>query len=224
MRIPRHLAVLAVLTATTWCADTGSLQLAVRDVLTGYAVAATLSFAGPQQLTVPADENGNLTVTLQTGEYIIQASAPGYEPLTSHTGVGSSGNLPGTILLESTSLPSEEQPQQIEQQLRPGFTLLHGYIVDELGKPLCGVRIELVNAGVETETDLKGHYALSALTPKEPRSGVMGTDTLIYERAGYDKVILENFGIAGQDMRGAPFGLQKGNGVIRRDASHKLSK
>jgi hypothetical protein len=222
-RICFAVVLLCIFVAGLSYADTGSLQLSLRDVITGYAVSGTVTFNGPQQLTVPTDENGNLLATLQTGDYIIQASAQGYEPLTTHYGITSGANLPGTIMLDSTSLPEEEQPRQIERQLRPGFTLLQGYVVDMSGKPVSGVRIELVKAGVEAETNSRGYYALSVVTPREPRPGVMGTDTLIYERTGYDKVIVENFGISGRDMQGAPLVLMRGNSVIRRDASHKLS-
>jgi len=209
-----------ILASTLTYADTGSLQLSLRDVISGYAIVGTINFSGPQQLIVPTDNDGNLSVTLQTGEYIIQASAQGYESLTSHTHVLSAGNLPGTIMLNSTSLPEDERPQQLSQQVRPGFTLLHGYIVNSKGKPIAGVRVQLLNAGVETETNSNGHYDLSVVTPKEPQPGVMGTDTLVYEKSGYDKVIVQNFGIGGRDMLGAPYSLERGNGVVKSDGSH----
>ena len=217
-------ALLCVFGASLLYADTGSLQLSLRDVITGYAVVGTVSFNGPQHLTVPTDENGNLSVTLQTGEYIFQASAQGYQSLTTHYGITSGVNLPGTMMLGSTSLPEDERPQQLSQQIRPGFTLLHGYLVEsQTGKPIANVRVQLLDANVETETNVNGHYSLSVVTPKEPRPGVMATDTLVLEKSGYDKVIVENFGIGGEDLRLAPFGLQRGNSVIRRDGSHKLS-
>ncbi len=215
-------ALLCVFGTSLLHADTGSLQLSLRDVITGHAIVGTVDFNGPQQLTVPTDNHGNLSVTLQTGEYIIQASAHGYEPLTTHSRVTSEANLPGTILLDSTSLPQDELPQRLSQQIRAGFTLLHGYLVDsKTGTPIAGVRVQLLDARVETETNANGHYNLSVLTPKEPQPGVMGTDTLVFKKSGYDKVIVQNFGIGGQDMLGAPLGLQRGNGVIRRDGSHR---
>jgi hypothetical protein len=216
--------LLCIFVAGVSYADTGSLQLSLRDVITGYAVSGTVTFNGPQQLTVPTDDSGNLSVTLQTGDYIIQTSVQGYDPLTTHYGITSGTNLPGTIMLESTSLPEDERPQQLSQQIRPGFTLLHGYLVDShAGRPIAGVRVRLLGAGVETETNTRGHYSLSVVTPREPRPGVMGTDTLVLEKSGYDEVMVENFGIGGQDLRLAPLSLQRGNSVIRRDGSHKLS-
>ena len=205
-------------------ADTGSLQLSLRDFITGYAVVGTVTFNGPQQLTVPTDENGNLFVELQTGQYIIQASAQGYAPLTSQTPVTPGSNPAITIMLDSTGLPEDEQTQRLAQELRPGFTLFHGYVVDpRAGKPIAGVRVQLLNAAVETETNPNGHYDLSVVTPKEVPPGLMGTDTLIFQKSGYDKVVIQNFGICCEDMQLPPLGLQRGNSVIRRDGSHKLS-
>jgi hypothetical protein len=113
-KLSRFVVVLLVtLVAGTLHADTGSLQLSLRDALTGYAVTGTVTFSGPQQLTVPTDENGNLTVTLQTGDYIIQTSAQDHDPLTTHYGITTRANMPDTIMLDTTSLPEDERPQQL---------------------------------------------------------------------------------------------------------------
>ena len=223
-RICFAVALFCVFVAGVLHADTGSLQLSLRDVITAYAISGTVTFNGPQQLAVPTDENGNLLVTLQTGDYIVQTSPQGYSPLTTHYNIGSGANLPMTIMLDSTSLPEDERTQQLTSELRPGFTLLHGYIVDsKTGKPIAGVRVQLVDAHVETETKPNGHYGLSVATPNELPPGMMGTDTLVFEKSGYDKVVIHNFGIGGEDLRLAPLGLQQGNGVMHRDGAHKLS-
>jgi Stage II sporulation protein/Carboxypeptidase regulatory-like domain len=222
-RICFAVVLLCIFVAGLSYADTGSLQLSLRDVITGYAVSGTVTFNGPQQLTVPTDENGSLLATLQTGDYIVQTSPQGYTPLTTHYNIETSANLPLTMMLGSTSLPEDERTQQLAPELRPGFTLLHGYIVDSNGKPIAGVRVQLLDAGVETETNANGHYNLSVVTPKERQPGVMGTDTLVFEKSGYEKVVIQNFGIGGEDLRLAPLFLQQGNGVTHRDASHKLS-
>ncbi len=213
-------ASLIAVCCNTAHADTGTLQISLRDVITGYAVVGIVSFNGPQQLNVPMDENGNLTVTLPTGDYTIQTSPQGYEPMTTHYGITRGANLPFTLMLDRISLPEDERPERLSQQERPGFTLLHGYIVNsKTGKPIAGVRVKLVNARVETETNQKGHYALSVATPKESKLGEMGTDTLIFEKSGYNQIILQNLGIGGEDMRPAPFRLEKGSSVIRQDAA-----
>jgi hypothetical protein len=216
--------LLCIISAGVLYAQTGSLQVSLRDVITGYGVSGTVTFSGPQQSSVLTDGEGNLSVTLPRGDYILQVSADGYRSLTSHTQVSSDGNLPVTIMLDSTSISEDERPQQLSQQLHPRFTLLHGYLVDsKTAKPIAGVRVQLLEAHVETETNAKGHYSLSVVTPKEPQPGIMGTDTLVFEKSGYDKVIVQNFGIGGKDLRLAPLGLRQGNSVIRRDGSHKLS-
>jgi len=221
MLVVRVLAIAACCTAAY--ADTGSLQLSLRDVITGYAVIGTVSFNGPQQLTVPTDENGNLTVTLQTGDYIIQTSPQGYSSFTTHYNIESSANPPMTLMLDSSGLPEDERSQQLASELRAGSTLLHGYVVDsKTAKPIAGVRVRLANAHVETRTNPQGHYDLSVSTPGEVSPEKMGTDTLEFEKTGYDEVVIQNFGIAGEAMRLPPLYLDQGGAVIYRDGRHKL--
>jgi hypothetical protein len=59
----------------------------------------------------------------------------------------------------------------------------------------------MVNANVETQTDSRGHFWLSAPTPPAPIPGSSGTDTLLYEKAGYKTLIFRNFATDGEERR-----------------------
>ena len=204
-------------------AETGILQLEVRDAVTHYAVQSRISLEGPKQLFAQTDPNGRVHLTLAPGEYRIEVSATGYKALRTHSKVALGRNLPLTIMLDRESPPDEERPDIIAQNVRPGFTLLHGFVVDsDSGKPLSGATVRLVTAGVETQTDSRGHYFLSAPTTEPVIQGTMGTDTLVFEKSGYKSIIFNNFGITGEEMGGSAVDLERGQGVIKRDAKHKL--
>ena len=186
---------------------------------------ANLTLQGPQKLSEQTDDEGRASLSLVPGEYRIEVSAPAHKPSRTHYDVRSGGNLPFTILLAPENPPAEERPEVIASEVRPGFTLLHGYVVDaNTGRPVAGVKVRFVNADVETRTDSKGHYQLSVPTPVPANPGGLGTDTLTYEKPGYKSLLVDNFGIAGEEMGGSAIDLEKGTGVVKRDALHKLMR
>jgi hypothetical protein len=204
---------------------TGVLNLRVKDVETGYALRAKITLEGPQTLTAETDDTGWLRITLPVGQYRIEASAPGYELMRTHDEIAAvSGGMHG-LMMHPENPPDEERPEVIDAKTRPGFTLLHGFIVDgETGRPLPGVKVRLENARVETTSNDRGYYELSVATPKPATPDGIGTDTLIYEKAGYVTHILENFGIIEPDLAigGDGVDLERGTRVIREDATHPL--
>lgn len=215
--------VFIVFVASEVSAASGTLKFCVRDVLTGYAFRATAQLEGPESLTLQTDDTGCVKQNLAAGHYRVVVSAPGYKVLKTHLGIGSGRTAPVTAMMESETLPEEERPEVLDANIIPGATLFHGYVVDG-GKPLQGVKVRFVNAGVETLTDSKGHFMLSVRTPEPENPGGAGTDTLIFEKRGYKTEMFENFGIATEEMRGPAYGLEKGSGVIRHDATHKLMR
>jgi len=222
MRSAFEVFFLVLVAETLCCSDVGTLNVAVRDVDTGYAVNATVSFEGPQILSMQTGKCGTLSVQLQTGEYNITVSALAYKTLKTHTGVTSGENLPGTVMLDPNTPPDDLQPVRLAAEIRPGFTLLHGYIVDDCGRPLAGVSVRVKNGKIGTETDAKGHYYLSMPTPAAPSRDEWGVDTITYSKTGYQTVIIENMSVGGDDLWSVPFSLQKGSGVIRRNAARKF--
>lgn len=205
-------------------AASGTLELRVRDVVTGYNVRATIKLQGPETLALQTDDEGRLTREIPAGEYQVLVTASGYKVRKARLGIGT-GTLNYTVMMDPELLPEEERPDAIQSRMRPGYTLFHGYVEDDdTGKPLPGVTVRFVNAGVEVETDSKGHFFLSVPTPEPENPDWMGTDTLIYQKSGYKTVILENFGVATEAMGPTGVALEKGKGVIKTDATHKLMR
>lgn len=202
---------------------TGVLKLAVEDVITHYALPANISLEGPQQLSVQANHAGRVSVTLEPGEYRVEVSAFGHKIARTHYKVRPGANLPFTIMLDPQMPPAEERPEAINAEIRPGFTLLHGYTVDsETGQPLSGVTVRVVQENVRTQTDSNGHYDLLAPTPVPENPGGAGTDTLTFEKPGYKKIVFENFVIVGKAMGGVALDMERGSGAIEHDATHKM--
>jgi hypothetical protein len=224
-RISVLLPLLATLAASNLSAATGVIDIRVRDVQTHYAVRATISLEGPQSLSLETGDIGRVTRELLPGEYSVEVVAAGYKVHKTHFNIGPGESLSFHIMLDSDNPPDEERPDTVRARLRPGFTLLHGYVVDsESGKPISGVRVRFEKGGVETHTDLKGHYWLSVTTPGPAVTGAMGADTLTYEKTGYKTVIFDNFGISGEEMGGNGLELEMGSGIVRHDATHKLTR
>jgi Tol biopolymer transport system component len=225
-RIP-YLAILASLwlAVSTLHAQTGTLNLSVRDVTTHYAVQARVRLQGPEQVSIQTDDQGKASVLLTPGEYRIEVSSVEHQTLRTHYLVGSGQNLPFTVMLAPVNQPSEETREALDPDIRPKFTLLHGYVVDgETGKALSHVKVSFLDAGVSAYTDANGHYLLSVPTPEPENPGGMGTDTLTYRKEGYKTLTFTNFGVAGEEMGGSGIELEKGSQTITQDATHKLLK
>lgn len=220
MKARASIFMLMLFAASAVFADSATLELRVRDFQTDHPIRATIKLEGPESVTLQTDYAG----AMLPGEYRVEVSAPGYKLQRTHLNIGQSGHLNLAVMMDAENPPEEERPEAIAERIRPGFTLLHGYVVNDAGMPLVGVKVRLVHAGVETETDSKGHYWLSTPTPQPAFPGGLGTDTLIYEKPGYKTTVLENFGISGDDMGGGAIGLEKGRGAIRRDVKHKLMR
>lgn len=200
---------------------TGTFQITVRDVSTHFAVQADVHFHGPENLTVQADTEGHLKPRLAPGEYQMEISAPGYKAMKTHYRVSAGRNQMG-IEVEPESLPASENAAVIRSQIRPGFTLFHGFTVDEhTGHPISGVEISFAHAKVHVLSDANGHYALLVPTPQPEIPGGMGVDTLRFTKAGYKTLVFQNLGVGGDDMTRCQ-DMEMGKGVIRTDATHKL--
>jgi hypothetical protein len=217
--------VLATLAAIETDAVSGSMALRVSDSRTSYPVQAVINGEGPKAFSATTDRKGYLKMVLPVGEYHLQISAPGHAVMKTHNVVQQGRVTSFGIMLDSETVPEEESQAVLDSMWRPGCTLLHEYVVDaKTGQPLPGVTVRLVNAGVETKTDSKGHYYLLSPTPKPEFPGSMGTDTLIYKKAGYKTLIFRNSGLVADEMGGGSIGLERGRGAIDRDATHKLMR
>jgi hypothetical protein len=218
-------SAISVFSAAGAQAESGVLRLSVKDVNTHYALQADVIFEGPQKVSVRMNDTGRASLALIPGEYRIEASEPSHKTLRTHCNIGQGANLPFTIFLEPERLPAEELPEGLNANVRAGFTLLHGYVVEgESGQPIVGVNVRMDHANVETRTDSLGHYLLSVPTPVSNYPGGMGTDTLIFEKKGYSTEEFTNFGVTGEEMGGIAYGMEKGSQIHKHDATHKLMK
>jgi hypothetical protein len=216
-------AAISIFCAAGSQAESGLLRVTVKDVTTHYALHADVMLEGPQKVSVRMNGAGRAILTLVPGEYRIEASEPSHKTLRTHCRIAQGANLPFTIFLEPENLPREEHPEILNANVRPGFTLLHGYTVDaDTGKPIAGVKVRIDHAKVETWSDSVGHYLLSVPTPKSKFPGGMGTDTLVFEKEGYSTEEFTNFGVAGIEMGGEANEMKKGTQIHKHDATHKL--
>jgi hypothetical protein len=204
-------------------AVSGVLDFQVKDSLTHQPIQASVAGSGIQTFSVSTDSRGDARMTLPSGDYFLEVSAPGYASLRTHYAVENGKNTLGGAYLDPKTIPSEEARDVLDPLLKADYTLLHEYVVDaKTGDPISGVTVRFLNAAVETETDAKGHFTLSVLTPKPENPGGLGTDTLVYEKPGYQKLTLEGFGIAPEEMGPSVVELRRGTGAVKRDAMHKL--
>jgi carboxypeptidase family protein/PEGA domain-containing protein len=203
-------------------AASGTLNLAINDTSTHYGVPALVRGVGPESFSLYADDAGLLKRELTSGEYQIEVTAPGYKNMKSEVTVrdGKTTNL-GFML---TPLSPPEEENLVPSRLRPGFTLIRGYVTDDRNQPLAGVRVRMEKADTETVTDRRGYYWLSVPTPPETAPDVAGTDTLIAEKAGYKTVIHQNMLIGGEDAGGVFIGMERGIGRIEFDDTHRMMR
>ena len=221
-----HFALLlACFAPLAFAGDSGTIQLRVRDSHTHFPVRAIIKGYGLTSFSVTTDAKGYGSVVLPTGEYQLEISAPGYATLSTHYPVEPGKTTTAGAFLDPLALPKAESPAVLDPMLRPGHTLLHEYVLDaETGRPLSGVRVRFVSAGVETKTDSQGHFFLLVPTPEPEKPGGIGSDTLMYEKSGYKTIIIRNLGIASQEMGGTGMDMEKGRGVIETDGTHKLMR
>ena len=158
--------LLPCLVSLASAADSGIMQLRVRDSHTGFPVHAIIEGSGPKSFSVSTDDQGYGWVTLPPGEYQLWISASDYAPMSTHYPVESGKMTKAGAFLDATSRPIEESDEVLDSLARPGHTLLHGYVMDAVtGQPLSGVTVRCVHSAVETRTDAKGHFYLLVPTP-----------------------------------------------------------
>ena len=194
----------------------GHSVLVIRDSETGYAVNALVKVQGRGgSVTLKADAAGRVTLQLPTGEYGVAISAAGYKPMRLDLDLAPVANQNGTIHLDPERTPEEERPEAIQAHLRKGYTVLHGFVVDEVGKALGGVTVRLGSG--EAKTDVRGHYFVSVETPSLTRTGP-GALTLSFEKPGYRTLVIENFKVTSDELAEVPMGMTTGHGEIRHVA------
>ncbi len=198
----------------------GFIYLWVRDKETHYGVPATIQLQGPDSLTLQANDEGRITPSLQKGRYEAVFSAPGYKTQTYLRGgfeIAPGKTQKMYVMLEPERTPEGETPEAINGHIRPGFTVLHGYVVDvDSGKPVSGAKVRVGLTLVET--DASGHYWLSvpmSLVAQKSSGGKPVGDLwrITFAKPGYKTVINELI-VYGGELREPPIDLERGSGVV----------
>lgn len=177
---------------------------------------------GPKSLSAETDDTGSLRLTLPPGDYHEEVSAPGYQTMRSHTSVQSRKTSAMGFMLDPVNPPPEDLG--VDSKLKPGFTLLHGYAVDDRGRPVAGVQVHLQKARVEATTNERGYFWLSSPTPPQTAPDIPGVDTLVAEKAGYKIIIHRNIFVVGAEGGGYLLDLVRGPGKIEFDDTHHLMR
>ena len=85
--------LLATFAASTVSAASGIANLRIRDAKTHWAVRAAVRVSGPDSRDLQTDGTGRLSETLQTGEYRVEVSAPGYRNFKTYFNVTTGTNM-----------------------------------------------------------------------------------------------------------------------------------
>lgn len=215
--------LVTVLTTGLLKAASGTMTFRVTDVISHRPVQAVITGQGPESFTLTTDANGRASRQLQEGDYLLEFSALGYSPLKTRFIVSAGKTVKAGALLTPTTPPPEENRELLNSELRSGYTLLHGYVIDHAtGDPIVGVTVSL--GGVQTQTDSQGHYSLSVPTPKPKYPGGVGTGILVLRKPGYKTTVFHNFGVVEEEMGPTTNEMDKGQGAVDIDATHKLMK
>jgi hypothetical protein len=186
-------------------AGDGDIHVAIRDSSTGFAIAGStikwekVDSSAPVSLSSANTANardGVLHLRLTPGDYGIEISAPGYDPMRTHAGLIAGASYPLNIFLDPVSLPDELQDEKISAQLKDGFELVQGYVCDaSTHLPILGVTVRLLESGATAVTDERGYFSLYAPTaPSADANGpedLLASDTLIATATGYQRYQLD---------------------------------
>jgi len=186
----RRAGVMLILGASSVLAQHLPLQpvnLRFMDSSTGYALQ-------PQELVVydlaenriaASPEPGGVTpegsasLVLPPGNYLLEAGAAGYAPITARLVVGEETPEQIRLFLDPLHPPAELEPARIHAFQRPGATLICGFVVDDAsGRPLEGVQVLSALNSLPATSGGNGYFQL--YLPAEEVAG-----SLRFEKAGY---------------------------------------
>jgi hypothetical protein len=233
MEMNRHvLAILAVvyaLVAATYCNAQTSVTVPVEviDSTTHIAVQATVEFKGPESRSVQTDKDGRASVSLSPGKYQETITAPGYETLSPTVVIhpNASDNI-GGAWLEPVKQP--EELDAANAQIRPGYTVVAGYAVDDHNQPVADVRIRLQGKSVEpTEatTNHRGFFVIEVPSPpgrQDPngrpgRDFLPGTADITAQKSGYKTQVHTNILLPDGQSSGLLVRMERGAGTVETD-------
>jgi len=183
----------------------GTIAFQVVDSATGYAISSAAVAWGNIDPSIPdplpnssrADRFGRVRLNLKPGHYAFEMMARGYRRSRTHFEVTPGMNLKVTDNLDSITPPRELQDGLVDARLRPGFDLVHGFVVDALTRqPIEGVEVYIKKAGTRAVTDARGYYELYAAAADHSEADkpedLLKTSTITARAPGY-KSYLEKY-------------------------------
>jgi hypothetical protein len=201
------------------------LTISVRDSETGIGIPAEVAFTSADgtssALGSVALASGQRTeIAAPQGKALVRITALGHLPLDTYIDVDPL--LPTTMLLDPEVPTPELAPDVVAAQVREGFAMLHGHVIDVgTGVPVEGARVSLNNAGVSTETNKRGYFVLQAPVTAVEGEKLPQTDNLVVEQAGYKTyTITRSFLTPGATH--FQIDLESGVGAVTRDDTHKI--
>src|SRR2546427_8674391 len=166
----------------------GSLNLIVRDSLTGSAVSSEIDAKGKNGLaTLSLDADGAGRYPLSSGRNDLEVHAVGYKNLATHFEPDSDSVKDVTIWIDPLEPPDELRPEVVSSKIRWGQALLHGHVFDSgTRQPISGAHVHLECAGVESQTNDRGYFLLYASVPSiNPTQELPSLDTLVVRSEGF---------------------------------------
>lgn len=169
--------------------NTGTLSFFVSDTENGYGTPAEIFFNNEKKsFRLKTNESGHLLFEGEEGNYNIQISAIGHQPLSTYFIVKSGQSLNINIIMDRVNKTNVEYKNYES-------ALVEGYVIDfETGKPLAGVNVELLAEKLSVRTNKEGFFSVnpvhfSAIT-KRGDKGIRSD--VSFNMEGYTSKTIEN--------------------------------
>lgn len=168
------------------------IQVRFTDSATGYGLSGDKVTIQPLaaedgKLQIPrakARRTGRSTFLLSTGRYSISANVSGYQPVATVVDTTTLAGFNLEFKLDPLKQPKELQPERVQALQREGFTLLQGFLVDDVfGTPLAAVSVSSLPSGAKTWTDARGFFRFYVPVPDEDIAGEAAS--LVFRKVGY---------------------------------------
>jgi exo-beta-1,3-glucanase (GH17 family) len=203
---------------------TTSINLMVRDSMTGYAVPSEI-VSKDKNLVAKFSTNasGVLSYQLASGRNDLEMQAVGFKNLQTHFEADSRSVTQVTVWLDPLESHNELRSEVINSKLRAGQALLHGHVLDsETRQPLSGAHVYLECAGIEAQTNARGYFLLYAPAPTiNPTQELPGSDSLIVYSKGF-KIYRRAHVAMAEGATHFIIDMDRGEGLSETDDTHKL--
>jgi hypothetical protein len=220
---------MSTLRAQATSADTsalhqGTIAFQVVDSATGYVIGSAAVAWGNIDPSIPdplpnasrADRFGKVRLNLKPGHYAFEMAGLGYRRSRTHFEVTPGMNLKVTSNLDGITPPRELQESFVDPRLRPGFDLVHGFVVDVLTRqPVAGVEVHIEKVGKRAVTDARGYYELyAAAEDVSEAEDPPKTSTLVASAPGYKSYLEQYLIFVSGSYSIVNMSLERGTGEI----------